>query len=333
MAQYEIMYQCGHTGTIYSYGARKYNESYLSLKSQELCPGCKIEKENKKAAEISESMELPQLIGTERQVAWANTIRLSIMKKFPNLIITELNDLTIPIDKKELKKAYNYVITNITKASFWIELHHVDSLELFTTLLCEYEKYIEKKEQELSDAEKEAFTAQPDHIEFNSIVVLIKSKDGNLLAYYQKNETFIKIVKKFYMKWQGDDCWKKTINEYNDSFNDRAAELGRRLLLAGFVVQFPNSQSKEMAMNKSYKEQQKRWISIHDDSTFAIQFEQNRQLYREARAIPSATYCSPYVYVSTSYYKELEEFANCHNFKFTIEATRVLESLRKNQII
>lgn len=63
MAQYKIMYRRGHTGTIYSYGARKYNESYLSLKEQELCPGCKIDLKNKKAAEISESMELPQLIG------------------------------------------------------------------------------------------------------------------------------------------------------------------------------------------------------------------------------------------------------------------------------
>lgn len=146
MSQYEITYQCGHTGTIYSYGARKYNESYLNYLAQEVCASCKIEKENKKAAEISEDMKLPQLTGTEKQVNWANTIRLKIVKGFPNRVAVELHSLIIPFDKKELKKAFEYVKTNITKASFWIELNHADSVTLFNTLLDEYKKYIEKKE-------------------------------------------------------------------------------------------------------------------------------------------------------------------------------------------
>lgn len=73
-----ITYKCGHTKALNLFG----NESYCEWKlqqmqdeaSEELCPDCK----DKQAAEEAKEMGFPELDGSEKQVKWAESIRVEL---------------------------------------------------------------------------------------------------------------------------------------------------------------------------------------------------------------------------------------------------------------
>lgn len=75
MAKYEINYACGCVKTVNLYGHHKDRERTIEwLKTQE-CPECKRRRENEESAAKAKAAGRPELTGTEKQIAWANTIR------------------------------------------------------------------------------------------------------------------------------------------------------------------------------------------------------------------------------------------------------------------
>lgn len=90
---YDGVYSCGHAGEINVCGPHRDRQWKVDRKFSGLCPECykkKIEEEkerkNREAAEKSAEMELPELTGTEKQVAWATTLRMEFIKKYEKKI-------------------------------------------------------------------------------------------------------------------------------------------------------------------------------------------------------------------------------------------------------
>ena len=87
MAQYEVKFSCGHTATIELYGKEKDRQRKIAWYEENgLCPDCyrKQQEEEKKAeaekvAAEAASLGLPELIGSPKQVAWADKIRVGIV--------------------------------------------------------------------------------------------------------------------------------------------------------------------------------------------------------------------------------------------------------------
>lgn len=109
-------YRCGHIGEINLYGSRKEREWKATRIFSELCNNCK----NAKATEKAKEVGLPELVGSERQVAWANTIRQDILKRFD-----EREGLTLFIRMKrfaeeDVQKA-GEVLRAETSAKFFID--------------------------------------------------------------------------------------------------------------------------------------------------------------------------------------------------------------------
>lgn len=85
MAKYQITRSCGHTETVNIGGPVK-NRDYLAEKEAEkLCLDCYRAKqaqqratENQASATANQASGLPALQGTEKQVAWAETIRAKV---------------------------------------------------------------------------------------------------------------------------------------------------------------------------------------------------------------------------------------------------------------
>lgn len=83
MAKYDVTYSCGHTAEISLFGPHKDRTRKIEWMQREaLCPDCyqaARERERTeataKAAEIAKADCLPELTGTPKQVAWAETIR------------------------------------------------------------------------------------------------------------------------------------------------------------------------------------------------------------------------------------------------------------------
>lgn len=82
MAKYTVTYHCGHEGTVNLYGKSKEREKTLAYLQTLPCPDCERkaasaahEVENRKAMEFAKEQNLPTLVGSEKQVPWATTIR------------------------------------------------------------------------------------------------------------------------------------------------------------------------------------------------------------------------------------------------------------------
>ena len=90
--KYEVTGICGHIYTVNLIGPNKNREYRLERLKSECCPCCKeeirkaeIERENNEAAEKSAEMELPELQGSPKQVAWANSIKIRMLNELSGL--------------------------------------------------------------------------------------------------------------------------------------------------------------------------------------------------------------------------------------------------------
>ncbi len=77
MARYTITYKCGHTATVNICGPTKDRDRKAAWYESQECPECRRARENAESAAKAEAADRPELTGSEKQVAWATTIRES----------------------------------------------------------------------------------------------------------------------------------------------------------------------------------------------------------------------------------------------------------------
>lgn len=90
MAKYNCIYKCGHSETVQLFGKMDSRNEYLAWAAEnKLCPDCyRAEIENRNArrnilsAQRAEVEGLPALTGSDKQIAWANTIRDGALERW-----------------------------------------------------------------------------------------------------------------------------------------------------------------------------------------------------------------------------------------------------------
>ena len=75
MAQYRIDYQCGHSIVEQLYGKTDGRYEHIERQKSRLCPDCYRAQQTEQAADHAEAAGLPKLTGSDKQIAWAETIR------------------------------------------------------------------------------------------------------------------------------------------------------------------------------------------------------------------------------------------------------------------
>lgn len=176
MAWCKGTYSCGHQGEENITGPTRNREWIAERRFSGLCPECaekerlkKIGKENKKAAELSEAYELPELTGSEKQVSWANTLRLKRLEEFEEVdkIIAEGQEwvgessLIHYFTKEEIEalsaqedaetayqrlravmaEIYEYLISQKTKAAWWIDTRQKRLEDIFEAVVTDFKEY------------------------------------------------------------------------------------------------------------------------------------------------------------------------------------------------
>lgn len=377
MAWYYGTYSCRHEGRVNIIGPGKDREWKKERIFSGLCPECykkKLEEErqeeNIKSAEKSAEMELPELTGTEKQVAWANTLRLKVVEgyekkidEFDNKIEIakehlkklekqgnssdkSLKDVKLFIynkvgervytSKEEISDAFDYAILKCTEAKFWIESRYFATYEILADFIEEYRKrkiesdIPEDVKQEENDL-KQNLTVASEIENLKSGIVEIEYKDSILYARYIKDDDFIKIVKGLNYKWEG--VWCKKITEYTGAAESRAAELGNILLSNGFKVQFPDSESKEMAISADFEPENDRWIKYNTElEKLAIIWKsRSNTLYENAKKLPGAKWSNGSMKVNVEFYKEVEDFAEIMGFSISKKAREKIEEYKKKE--
>lgn len=362
MAWYYGTYSCGHDGRVNIIGPTKDREWRKERAFEKLCPKCydkhlieQRKKANKEAAEKSKEMELPELIGTEKQVAWANSLRMEVVNEYEKLIeeaesvfkkygVDNIEfhgreaGLKITID--DFSECVNFALTEKIDARFWIDNRNERKQAILVKFYEEYKKLKKKTEipkdvkDEIAEQEAALTVTNDDVNNKKDGIVKIKIKDNELLTIYVKDDDFIKIVKSLRYKWDCDkSVWKKEINEFTGNLEERIAELGNKLLSSGFTVQFPDEESKTKAIAADFTVENNRWIKYNIKSKkLAICWSDwNNTLYNCAKKLPGAKWNNGSMKVKIEFYKEIEDFAKTMGFSISKKAKEEIEKYKEKE--
>jgi hypothetical protein len=350
MAYYSGTFSCGHEGRVDIIGPGKDREWKRERAFSGMCPECyrkfkeeEKAKENAKAAEESKEMSLPELTGTEKQVAWANTIRLEFANDVYERIdcgckhLSEKGKTQEHIDDfRERKTApIDFFIQNHTDAKFWIDtvrnMMHQESVKLAHE---EYKGYIEEVEnlgQTVEEAkQEETVTVEPEEKKKEGVVKLTVDKN-TVRAIYPKDDDFRKVVKRKGFTWNGSSWWIE-ITEFTGNADDRIAELGNKLLNNGFTVQFPSEEIKEKAVSGDFAPLNDKWIKWSEKrQKLAVEWPgYNDEMYQMAKKLPDARWHGRMT-VPIEYYKEVMDFADMNGFSISKKATAKIEEYKAKE--
>lgn len=328
----------------------------------DLCPDCeKIEEQEKLEAKEKE-LELPDLTGSEKQIAWARKIRIEKIREVADYLENEHNTLKriteaieagderYTSDKLDevieevdiLDRCYELLIGQ-TESRFWIDNRDKYHWNFLKMMRPEATKSDEQKayEQELEEIEQakeaEAKTkrcmASPEDLK-SSIVVSIRIKDGTVYAINEKSDKLREIYHERQYTWDSvAKAFTHKTDPYRGSAEDHAAELGNILLNAGYQVEFPDAEIMRKAVEADYEPEIFRRIWSNDPGYVCIRWGNkytfyNNDLYYAARKIGGATKACPDIKVPVKSYKEIEDFAEMYKFIFSPVAQAAIDAYK-----
>lgn len=325
MAQYTVTYACGHTGTVQLYGKTADREYRLKYYESCDCPECEAKARQQKNAEnaaAAAEMDFPALSGSAKQIAWAETIRMEMYNEWMEKVDRFKKSEKTKEDTQDIMDMLdkiNYTIQHATSASEWIDNRNGDG----RMMLNKYRKQMddEKKETVPVDIVEVSVPAEQTH----EGKVVITDKAGEVVARYVKDDTFREIMKSLDYRWiEGAWRLKKTI--YTGRSIDRVAELGNKLLNAGFAVQITDDKARAAAVSGDYVPATNRWIAYnHDVGMLAIKVPTD-ELYQAARKIPGAKWHYNCVIVPASMYKSVLDFVSLYGYSLTPGATEKIQA-------
>ncbi|MDD4422527.1 MAG: hypothetical protein PHD46_05785, partial [Eubacteriales bacterium] len=250
MAKYDVTYSCGHDGVVSIFGPGKDREWKLRYEEEKLCPDCykkHLEQEqirqNEASAKVNQEAGLPSLSGSEKQIAWAETIRANLLREIEK--VTQSADrLSDPEEyfkrvgfSREVLAEATESIKQRTSASWWIDNRNATTRELYKLLQAELEQIQKEKTappaQIIADAQIEA-TVRPEKTVTETVAEISISNDTVKVHFLEKRDDFREAVKGLKFSWV-DGHWKRKIKNKNGTPEDRAAEVGHHLLAKGFV--------------------------------------------------------------------------------------------------
>ena len=116
MAKYVITHKCGHKQEVYLFGSMKDRENRIKYLESIECDDCRKNAANAASLAAKESRGLADLTGTEKQIAWANTIREKAYKCLDALKPFATND-----SAKKMIDNWSAKMNVTTEAKFWID--------------------------------------------------------------------------------------------------------------------------------------------------------------------------------------------------------------------
>lgn len=313
------------------------------------CDECKAAlraEASKEAAERNQTEGLPALTGSEKQVAWAESIRAEVWETLTQLI--QEVEMTIKV-RPEFEKAGQLAILAIeeiaseTSAKWWIENGRGRGLESWRQevnlrakrLRTEPEKHDTVASKAATEAMKEA-TIRPEK-PATEVVAEIQADDKKLTVKFpEKRDDFRGIMKSLGFRWS--DGWKKSLSFRTENKEDRVVEVACRLLAAGFIVRVFDNSLRERIARGEYDPECRYWV-FQNGGHFAIEWPYGDNFYSEAIKISGARWDreAKVMTIPKEAYEEVLGFAEARGFKISQGAQNLIneaeEAKRKSLIV
>jgi len=331
MAQYSVTRSCGHTETVNLIGKHRDREWRLeNVEPHKTCRACyeaelahKKAKATAEAIEAAKEMELPELAGTEKQIAWAETIRQKILSRVDGIMNVKSTD-----EREALLPGLDE-LQQIESARWWIDHRDIAPRDL-EKLMLKTAKVQEEKP--LADAAKLEATVRPEN-QITETVAEIRSLEGRVEVYFpEKREDFREIVRDFGMEWTGL-CWRRRVKAHNGTVGARSSELGHKLLATGFIVRIYDDDVRRQAIDGMYEQEHTRWVLCRTGGDhlgwLALVWSRQEDFYRAARGINGSRYDKPSVIVPPEYYDEVLDFAEMYDFRISERAQEAIGQARQ----
>jgi hypothetical protein len=157
---------------------------------------------------------------------------------------------------------------------------------------------------------------------------------GKTLSTYfpEKHDGFNDIVRGVGLRWRAPN-WSRDLDGDAGKPADRLAELGHRLLDAGFVVVIQDAAVRAAAASGQYEVEYRRWVKARTKGEFAgwfaLVWPWGEDFFKAAMRISGARYDKPVVIVPPEHYAEVEDFAGHNGFQISKGAMKVRQAARE----
>lgn len=361
--KHEVTFSCGHKGTVQLYGSRVERERKIwYFENRADCPECEEKARVEAAAKAlaqAKADGLPELEGTEKQVAWAVQIRARILGAY-NEYMSEAerryDDALAEVDaaqrdafvecnakdRRQLMDCMEYIMQNKTRAGWWINTRDDDMFSIWIERQMEsLASFLATREMERAEATDPAArdakgesTMKPDTLTKQGVAEVTVTRDeddaakGTIAVRYEKDDDFRALVKKLNYRWDKEKIeWSRSIGVMRGPITDRAAELVNALLRAGFAVRCYDDAVRAMATDASFTPERVNWIGATNDGKLSIHVKGD-MLYRRASGIKGARWDSQTQTVNApvSSFAEVEDFAEAMDYAFTPKALELIQA-------
>lgn len=337
MAQYTVTHRCGHQATHQIYGPGRHREWRLKKLAEELCPECEEaerQRRNAEAAAKNREMGLPPLTGTEKQVAWAESIRAHIMKELDDELAAGL------AAGEQITEEGQMLIDTLmaqTEARWWIDARHFSIRSLMELLAeqirCGVIKPVRPEDETKAALEAKAeATIRPEQPKTETVAEIRITPDGKIeVEFPEMNEAFRKLIRfELGYTWTGS-VWRRIAGLFGTA-QDRAVETGHRLLAAGFPVRIYDQQLRQRILDGDFEPEPKRVIrklsTGEHAGWFGISWPRSEDYYRAASRLPGAKWDKPYVVVPPEQFEAVVGFAETYAFALSPGAKELVEAAR-----
>lgn len=155
--KYEVNFSCGHTATLDLVGPYKDRYKKIAwLEEEGKCPECygKIKraereearkKEEQKIEAMEKELNFAHLVGTEKQVAWARSLRAKMIKVWDDEIYFKSH-------YKRNRRLLNAVARHETSAVFWINSTDKDFADMMNPYLEAHPEIVKEVKAEIHAA-------------------------------------------------------------------------------------------------------------------------------------------------------------------------------------
>lgn len=340
--KYEIKHSCGHVETVQLIGKGSDRERRIAWLESQPCPECRRAAEAEHAQKVAEEYALPDLVGSEKQIAWANKIRANVISRYESaeknreiipakdggkVLCIRYNQF-LPVSQEMLDGAYQRLLSH-ESASWWIDMRdfgvcsllsdEVESLKKEAADVPEQEQPSEPVNDSNPNAPDCPGTVCPENWN-NRGEAIVSIADNVVSVRYQKDDEFRAVVKSLGYSWDANtSSWCKIIGITTGSADDRASEVANKLLAVGFAVNVPNGKIRDAAINATYVPEHKRWITFYNNIGVTIEVEYgNDDIYQASRKIPGSKWERGYgVVVPAESFAEIRDFAEIYDYRLT----------------
>lgn len=374
MTTYTGICRCGHEGTIRIRRGQedfKTQEEVEKAFSETLCKKCRYELKKRQEAECNEyikdnfkALELPVLEGTEKQIAWASTIRQEMLIIWEKHLIEDfirpaslLSDIktygpafdekgnghkvadmldkiikdSTDVEKKRLvADLFVSVLKTIRKASIYIDIETGSTRVSIRGLL--YKAFIELNINDNKEP-KEVIISPENAIDER--IVNIYSKDNTIYCESYADMDVKSICKANHYIWSPHSvAWYRNINtRVSGTIDDRKIELANKILKAGYIIRIDNPTLKEKIINGEYTAEHRRWIGECEGKLIVVfDFKDHPEINKAFNGIKGCVWernikC---LQLPAEMYLQVQDLAEIYDFKYNDKALELIERVKSS---